>query len=80
MQLDLIFYARIIQNSDKNTVLDASQVNRSIELKKTTPRNLKARGKISSLVNQALREFGKDNATEVELEKIVEFPQPNTQE
>ena len=44
---------------------------RTIKLKKTTPRNLKARGEISSLVIQALREIGKDNATEEELGKII---------
>lgn len=49
--------------------------NRTIKLKKTTPRNLKARGKISSLVIQALREIGKGNATEEELGKIIELLQ-----
>lgn len=49
--------------------------NRTIKLKKTTPRNLKARGEISSLVIQALREIGKDNATEEEQEKIIELLQ-----
>ncbi|MCW3789245.1 DUF6088 family protein [Plebeiibacterium sediminum] len=43
---------------------------RTIKLKRTTPKNLKAKGKISSLVIQALREIGKDKATEVELQKI----------
>ena len=43
---------------------------RTIKLKRTTPKNLKAKGKISSLVIQALREIGKDKATEVELRKI----------
>lgn len=37
---------------------------RTIKLKKTTPKNLMAKGKISSLVIQALREIGKDNVTE----------------
>lgn len=46
---------------------------RTIKLKKTTPRNLKARGKISSLVIQALREIGKDNASSEELQKIVKL-------
>lgn len=49
--------------------------NRTIKLKKTTPRNLKARGEISSLVIHALREIGKDNATEEEQEKIIELLQ-----
>ena len=48
---------------------------RTIKLKKTTPRNLKARGKISSLVIQALREIGKDNATAEEQSKIIELLQ-----
>lgn len=53
--------------------------NRTIKLKKTTPRNLKARGKISSLVIQALREIGKDNATKEELKKIIELLQKEDQ-
>ena len=48
---------------------------RTIKLKKTTPRNLKARGEISSLVIQALREIGKDNATAEEKGKIIELLQ-----
>ncbi|MCF8221708.1 MAG: DUF6088 family protein [Bacteroidales bacterium] len=44
---------------------------RTIKLKKTTPRNLKARGEISSLVIQALREIGKDNVTAEEQGKII---------
>lgn len=48
---------------------------RTIKLKKTTPRNLKARGEISSLVIQALREIGKDNATAEEQGKIIELLQ-----
>lgn len=48
---------------------------RTIKLKKTTPRNLKARGEISSLVIQALREIGKDNATAEEQVKIIELLQ-----
>lgn len=48
---------------------------RTIKLKKTTPRNLKARGEISSLVIQALREIGKDNATQEEQGKIIELLQ-----
>jgi len=53
--------------------------NRTIKLKKTTPRNLKARGKISSLVIQALREIGKDNATKEELGRIIELLQHEDQ-
>ena len=44
---------------------------RSIKLKKTTPKNLSAKGAISKLVIQALREIGKDNLTDTEEEKIV---------
>ncbi len=43
---------------------------RTIKLKRTTPKNLMAKGEISSLVIQALRDIGKDKATEEELEKI----------
>lgn len=49
--------------------------NRTIKLKKTTPKNLKAKGKISSLAIQALREIGKGNATEEELQKIISLLQ-----
>lgn len=44
---------------------------RTIKLKKTTPKNLLTKGKISSLVIQALREIGKDNATSSEINRIV---------
>jgi len=43
---------------------------RSIKLKKTTPKNLLARGEISSLVIQALREIGKGKLFESE-ERII---------
>ena len=43
---------------------------RSIKFKKTTPKNLLAKGEISSLVLQALREIGIDKTTEAE-EKII---------
>lgn len=43
---------------------------RSIKLKRTAPKNLMSKGKISSLVIQALREIGKDKATPTELDKI----------
>jgi len=52
---------------------------RTIKLKKTSPRNLKAKGEISSLVIQALREIGKDNVTEEELKKIIELLQKENQ-
>lgn len=44
---------------------------RTIKLKRTTPKNLLAKGKISALVIQALREIGKDKATGSELKKII---------
>ncbi len=44
---------------------------RTIKLKRTTPKNLLAKGEISALVIQALREIGKDKPTESEIQKIV---------
>jgi hypothetical protein len=44
---------------------------RTIKLKKATPKNLMAKGKISSLVIQALREIGKDMASPSELKLIL---------
>ena len=44
---------------------------RTIKLKRTTPKNLLAKGEISGLVIQALREIGKDKATEIEMQKIL---------
>jgi hypothetical protein len=44
---------------------------RSIKFKKTTPKNLLAKGEISSLVIQALREIGIDNITPSEKDKII---------
>jgi hypothetical protein len=44
---------------------------RTIKLKRSTPKNLLAKGKISLLVIQALREIGKDKATAEEIEKIT---------
>lgn len=44
---------------------------RKIIFKKTTPRNLAAIGKISSVVIQALKEIGKDNVTESEVAAIL---------
>ena len=46
---------------------------RSIKLKRTAPKNLMSKGKISSLVIHALREIGKDKATPAELEKITKL-------
>lgn len=46
---------------------------RTIKLKRTTPKNLMAKGKISSLVIQALREIGKDKASQTELKQIIKI-------
>lgn len=46
---------------------------RTIKFKKTTPKNLLAKGEISSLVIQALREIGIDLVTEEEEIKIIEL-------
>lgn len=45
--------------------------NRTIKFKKTSPRNLATIGSISSLVIQALKEIGKDKATEDEIKIIL---------
>jgi hypothetical protein len=45
----------------------------SIKFKKTTPKNLLAKGEISSLVLQALREIGISKITLEEEEKIIEI-------
>ena len=44
---------------------------RTIKFKKTAPRNLAAKGKISSLVIQALKTIGQIDLTPEQLEKIV---------
>ncbi len=44
---------------------------RTIKFKRTTPKNLLAKGKISAMVIQALRELGKDKATLNEINKIA---------
>jgi len=46
---------------------------RTIKFKKTTPKNLLAKGKISRLIIQALKEIGNGNATEEEERKILEL-------
>jgi len=46
---------------------------RTIKFKKTTPKNLLAKGKISRLVIQALKEIGNGNITEGEEQKILEL-------
>ncbi len=47
--------------------------NRTILFKKTTPKSLAAKGKISSLAIQALKAIGKDKITEAEQRKILEL-------
>ena len=47
--------------------------NRKIKFKRTVPKNLKAKGEISSLVIQALKEIGNGNVTEQQKEKINEL-------
>lgn len=46
---------------------------RKIKFKKTTPKNLLVKGKISRLVIQALKEIGHGKVTEVEEKKIVDL-------
>jgi hypothetical protein len=46
---------------------------RTIKLKKTTPKNLLAKGKISRLVIQALKEIGNGKVKEDEEKKILEL-------
>lgn len=47
--------------------------NRKIKFKRTVPKNLKAKGEISSLVIQALKEIGKGNVSEQQKEKILQL-------
>jgi ribosomal protein S19E (S16A) len=47
--------------------------NRTIKFKKTTPKNLSAKGEISRLVIQALKEIGINNQTAIEEERIIEL-------
>lgn len=46
---------------------------RTIKFKKTTPKNLSAKGEISKLVIQALKEIGLNNQTAIEEAKIIEL-------
>lgn len=54
--------------------------NRKIKFKRTVPKNLKAKGDISSLVIQALKEIGNGNVTEQQKEKITELLKKEKQE
>ena len=47
--------------------------NRTIKFKKTTPKNLSAKGDISKLVIQALKEIGINNQTTTEEARIIEL-------
>ena len=47
--------------------------NRKIRFKRTVPKNLKAKGEISSLVIQALKEIGNGNVTDRQKERIHEL-------
>lgn len=53
---------------------------RSIKFKKTTPKNLLAKGGISRLVIQALKEIGNGRVTEEEKQKILELLKQEDQE
>jgi ribosomal protein S19E (S16A) len=46
---------------------------RTIKFKKTTPKNLMAKGKISRLVIQALKEIGREKQTKEEEKKIIDL-------
>jgi hypothetical protein len=46
---------------------------RTIRLKKTAPKNLMAKGRISGLVIQALKEIGKDRQTRQDEQKIIDL-------
>lgn len=46
--------------------------NRKIKFKKTSPKNLNTKGRISGLAIQALKEIGKDNVTKEQIQKIKE--------
>jgi hypothetical protein len=49
--------------------------NRTIKFKKTTPKNLLAKGRISRLVIQALKEIGNNKVTSEEEQKILHLLQ-----
>lgn len=53
---------------------------RTIKLKKTTPKNLMAKGKISGLVIQALKEVGQKKVTKEFEEKIIQLLSDEKQE
>lgn len=45
--------------------------NRSIVFKKTSPKNLAAIGSFSGIVIQALKEIGKENVTDIEIQTVL---------
>lgn len=53
---------------------------RTIKFKRTSPKNLAVKGKITSLIIQALKEIGKDNITAAQLEKIKIYLEKEKQE
>jgi len=53
---------------------------RTLKFKRTTPKNLSVKGKITSLVIQALKEIGKDNVTEEQLKIIKNHLKLETKE
>ena len=53
---------------------------RTLKFKRTTPKNLAVKGKITSLVIQALKEIGKDNVTEEQLKIIKNHLKLETKE
>ena len=52
---------------------EAVSLFRCVNPQKTTPKNLSAKGAISKLVIQALKEIGLNNQTPTEEEKIIEL-------
>ncbi|MCD8399674.1 DUF6088 family protein [Tenacibaculum finnmarkense] len=53
---------------------------RTIKFKRTTPKNLAVKGKITSLVIQALKEIGKENVTEEQIKIISKHIQLEKEE
>lgn len=45
----------------------------TIKFKRTSPKNIAVKGEITSLIIQALKEIGKDNVTDEQLEKIKNY-------
>lgn len=62
------------------TQRDISIGNQSIKFKKTSPKNLAIKGKISGLVIQALREIGSGNVNDEQINSIFELLQKENPE